>query len=291
MFAGEQTARASVAQAAHAALQSAGVTGAAQVVAAYVSAPGLAPASAAAGLALAGIQGNTPTCEGDERSALYSSFAAGAGVVVLAGTGSFAIGRAPDGRVETAGGYGPVFGDEGSGYSIGVAGLRLLGRVLDGIAPWGPLARRLAADLGVSTPAELRHRVYGNGFGRREIAALAVPISSLAGGERPDGEACRIMDAAAAALAELAAALGGKLGLSGSRFPVAMVGGLRQAGTPLMGPFERHLRQLEPRAQLVEPLLPPLGGAILVALERAGVPLSESVLARLQQSLAQASGV
>jgi N-acetylglucosamine kinase-like BadF-type ATPase len=41
------------------------------------------------------------------------------GVLLIAGTGSIAIGRRRDGSMIRVGGWGPVFGDEGSGFWIG----------------------------------------------------------------------------------------------------------------------------------------------------------------------------
>jgi N-acetylglucosamine kinase-like BadF-type ATPase len=41
------------------------------------------------------------------------------GVLLIAGTGSIAIGRRADGAMVRVGGWGPIFGDEGSGFWIG----------------------------------------------------------------------------------------------------------------------------------------------------------------------------
>jgi N-acetylglucosamine kinase-like BadF-type ATPase len=41
------------------------------------------------------------------------------GVLLIAGTGSIAIGRRADGSMVRVGGWGPIFGDEGSGFWIG----------------------------------------------------------------------------------------------------------------------------------------------------------------------------
>ena len=48
----------------------------------------------------------------------------GWGVALISGTGSFAFGQSRDGRSTRAGGWGYLFGDEGSGYAIALAGLR-----------------------------------------------------------------------------------------------------------------------------------------------------------------------
>ena len=61
---------------------------------------------------------------GDEIIALDAAFRGGPGILQIAGTGSNTIGRAPDGSRESAGGWSSRLGDEGSGYWIGLHGLR-----------------------------------------------------------------------------------------------------------------------------------------------------------------------
>jgi N-acetylglucosamine kinase-like BadF-type ATPase len=50
---------------------------------------------------------------------------------VIAGTGSNILGRAPDGTLHSAGGWGPVLGDEGAGYWIGLEAIRAALRAQD----------------------------------------------------------------------------------------------------------------------------------------------------------------
>jgi glucosamine kinase len=71
----------------------------------------------------ASVGGSLLLC-GDEEIALDAAFAGGPGILVIAGTGSNAIGRAPGGNLFGAGGWGPVLGDEGSGYWIGLEAIR-----------------------------------------------------------------------------------------------------------------------------------------------------------------------
>lgn len=63
---------------------------------------------------------------GDVEIALDAAFPGEAGVLALAGTGSNVAGRARGGPVLTAGGWGPVLSDQGSGHGIGHAALRAL---------------------------------------------------------------------------------------------------------------------------------------------------------------------
>jgi glucosamine kinase len=61
---------------------------------------------------------------GDEEIALDGAFRGGPGILIIAGTGSNVLGRAPDGAMYHAGGWGPALGDEGSGFWIGQEALR-----------------------------------------------------------------------------------------------------------------------------------------------------------------------
>jgi N-acetylglucosamine kinase-like BadF-type ATPase len=60
----------------------------------------------------------------DVEAAWHATHDQGAGVLVLAGTGSIVLGRSARGRWVRAGGLGPLLGDEGSGFWIGRAWLR-----------------------------------------------------------------------------------------------------------------------------------------------------------------------
>jgi glucosamine kinase len=61
---------------------------------------------------------------GDEAIALDAAFGDGPGVLVIAGTGSHVVGRCTDNSHVSAGGWGPLLGDEGSGTWIGLEAIR-----------------------------------------------------------------------------------------------------------------------------------------------------------------------
>ncbi len=68
---------------------------------------------------------------GDVEIALDAAFFGGPGVLVLAGTGSNVAGRSPDGKLTTAGGWGPALADQGSGHRIGHEALRSVFLAID----------------------------------------------------------------------------------------------------------------------------------------------------------------
>jgi len=76
------------------------------------------------------VAGEVVVC-GDEEIALDAAFRGGPGILVIGGTGSNVVGRSGDGRMFTAGGWGPEIADEGSGLWIGREAVRRAFRALD----------------------------------------------------------------------------------------------------------------------------------------------------------------
>ena len=72
---------------------------------------------------------------GDVEIALDAAFHGGPGILVLAGTGSNVAGRAQDGSLTTAGGWGPALADQGSGHRIGHEALRAMFLAMDESRP------------------------------------------------------------------------------------------------------------------------------------------------------------
>ena len=109
----------------------------------------------------------------------------GIGVAVIAGTGSLVIGRNPHGESTRAGGWGYLLGDEGSGYAIGLEGLKAVVRATDAVGPATELSQRLLTACGVSQSSGLFDLIYGKDFSRVDIAGLA-PIVLEVGSEGDD---------------------------------------------------------------------------------------------------------
>ena len=68
--------------------------------------------------------GGALTIVGDVDIALDAAFPGKPGMLAIAGTGSNSAARSSSGAVTTAGGYGPVLSDQGSGHHIGTRALR-----------------------------------------------------------------------------------------------------------------------------------------------------------------------
>lgn len=187
-------------------------------------------------LALAlGVPLERVNIESDLDLAYRAHLAPGAGILLYAGTGSIAYHVTARGEALRAGGYGYRLGDDGGGFSLGRAALRLLTRRLDlGEAPDSPLAREVAAVTGGLDWETLRAFVYGTpGAGATARLAPAVGRAADAG----DPDATRLLDEAAAALAELATRLRVRVG----PLPVTATGGALRVSALLPGALSRAL--------------------------------------------------
>ncbi|MDQ6773908.1 MAG: ATPase [Candidatus Dormibacteraeota bacterium] len=142
------------------------------------------------------------------------------GIVLISGTGSVAWGVGPTGAEARAGGWGYLLGDEGSGFGIARDAVRhALVRLDRDLAP-DRLSRRLVEACGLDRPGLLLDFFYADS-NRRSWADRARVVFNLA--DEGDAASETIVAAAAAALGELALAVGERLALPG---PVVMAGGL-----------------------------------------------------------------
>ncbi|MDT8341451.1 MAG: BadF/BadG/BcrA/BcrD ATPase family protein, partial [Longimicrobiales bacterium] len=212
----------------------------------------------------------------DAEAAFHDAFPAGAGILLLAGTGSVAWGRSRAGTVARVGGWGPQLGDEGSGFALGMAALGAVLRAEDGRGPATALRAAVLAHAGVDDPAALP--AWAAAAGRARVAALAPAVVEAQ--RTGDGVAGALVEGAVAALSAHATALRERLaGGAGGRAPgpgpahtappappVALAGGLLGPGRPLRAPVRRALAERGFRVQ--EPPVCPERGA--AALARAG---------------------
>jgi glucosamine kinase len=128
----------------------------------------------------------------DADAAFHDAFGTAPGILLIAGTGSIALGRAADRRTARVGGWGTLLGDEGSGYALGLAALRASARAHDGRGPETALLPAFQTQLALAAAEDLIH--WTASATKREIAALA-PIV-LAAADEGDGAARIIADGA-----------------------------------------------------------------------------------------------
>jgi len=208
----------------------------------------------------------------DARIALTGATAGEPGIVAIAGTGSIAFGRGPDGRTVRAGGWGYVFGDEGGGFDLVRQALRAALREEEGWGPRTSLTPALLAETGAANANDLLHRFYTTDWARPRVAAL----SRLVDREAANGDAVAedLIHAAAQQLAGYTAAVRGMLFAPGESARVAWIGGVFQSDR--LRERYRLIVELEDGNFCGPPEHPPAAGALLEAyrLTGAGVSLS-----------------
>jgi N-acetylglucosamine kinase-like BadF-type ATPase len=208
------------------------------------------------------------------------------GIVLISGTGSICYGRNGEGQEARAGGWGPLFGDQGSAYWAALAALRALAEEVDGIRPASALGERLLArwpELGTDLRGWLRG-VYRLQWGREQVAEIATEVAGAA--DAGDAAAVEILDGAAGELARQARAVERRL--KSDNLPLALHGGLAESSPPIRRGVETCLRESGSGLRLTPGRFSGLEGALLLAAEGSAVPGAAQGLRRhLEQGSAR----
>jgi N-acetylglucosamine kinase-like BadF-type ATPase len=162
----------------------------------------------------------------DSELVLIGGTPEGWGIGLISGTGSVCLGRSRDGRSARAGGWGYVFGDEGSGYAIATEALRLASHTADGRAAAHGLLKGILNYWRLATADDLIGHVYRTEMTTSAISELAIGVQELAG--RGDPDAVAIVEEAAKALAAHVDTVVRKLQLK--QPPLALGGASLRAG-------------------------------------------------------------
>jgi N-acetylglucosamine kinase-like BadF-type ATPase len=179
----------------------------------------------------------------------------GWGVALVGGTGSVCLGRTREGRTVRVGGWGPILGDEGSGYQIAVSALHRVTQTADGRAEAKALLDAVLRHWSLKDATGLIRHVHADKTTPSDIAGLASVVLDLA--TRGDAEAKAIVDEAGCELARHVQAVVRKLGVA--KPPLALSGGLLRASLR-----QAVLSKIEGDVGPVNYVTdPPLGGVVL----------------------------
>lgn len=148
----------------------------------------------------------------------------GAGIALVAGTGSIAWGISPRGEVARAGGWGFQLGDEGGGAWIGLQALKAIVQHADGRGPATCLTEVILRQLACKTVGELPDWLRQVGNIPRQLAALAPSVLEVA--REGDAVAAGILEAAAQKLADLVRCVARRLDWDNCPLPIAVGGGV-----------------------------------------------------------------
>jgi hypothetical protein len=123
----------------------------------------------------------------DSVIAIYAATLGRPGIVVNAGTGSFAAGIGADGRTIRAGGWGNIIDDEGSAYDIGKLAIRAALRALDGAERKTAIAKARFAHRPMSRQPHIivDPDVVGIGLGDEPLLDLEPDGERVEEGDKP----------------------------------------------------------------------------------------------------------
>ena len=223
----------------------------------------------------------TPTLiVNDALVALTAGAGDSAGIVVICGTGSICYGRDAEGRAARSGGWGYVFGDEGSGYWLGRRALAAVARHADGRGPATSLTPRVLDHFGVTTVSDLVQEVHLRDPRRHRVASLGEAVQAAV--EAGDPVARAIIAEGAEELVLAASSVAERLGMRGDVFPLVLAGGIFRGVPALRALVLERLPDVAPRSQPNLLTAEPAIGAVRIALAeaRGGARLPEYIQTR-----------
>lgn len=201
------------------------------------------------------------------------------GAITALGTGAIAIAHpGPDvhgtwaaewSRID---GWGHLFGDRGGGAWLGRCALAHALRAHDGVDPIGR-ALLTAAEHRFGPPATWPGQFYTREDRAGLLAEFAVDVAAVARNGDPLAEELLSDAGREAARSALSAARARSTGApqatanrhSGASVPVALTGGLVQAGRVLIDGFRSEIERLDPGARIVDAAGEPLDGSLHLA--------------------------
>jgi N-acetylglucosamine kinase-like BadF-type ATPase len=198
----------------------------------------------------------------DAEIALIGATEGRPGIITIAGTGSMAFGRNVTGKTARAGGWGYIFGDEGSAFDIVRQALRAALQFEEGWGTETVLRERLIEAAGASDANDLLHRFYTEQFPRDRVAAYAPLVSNSA----LDGDqaATTILRMAGSRLASLARGVHESLFQRYEAVPVSYIGGVFRSDA-VRNNFADDIKDAI-GCDVTPPVLSPVAGAVLEAL-------------------------
>ncbi|MNV65362.1 Glucosamine kinase GspK [compost metagenome] len=185
------------------------------------------------------------------------------GILIVAGTGSSAIGMA-HGQLYTCGGWGHKLGDEGSGYAIALGALQSVCRAYDRRAEPTALTELVLEALGLTEANELIAYMHEDPPSKQEIASLAKLVVTAA--DRSDAQAIAILQQAADDLLGLIRGLSQQTSAFGEWTPVTGAGSIFHRIEAVRTRIASGLLR-ERLGVMQAPYGSPLDGAITMALE------------------------
>lgn len=205
------------------------------------------------------------------------------GAVALSGTGSDAFFVRDQQCLAYVGGWGPLLGDEGSGYDIGLNALKAAVYSYDGRREKSMLYDLVMEHWGLERLWEIVSHLAGNPDARHEVASAALICSKAA--HAGDRTALRIYEHAA-----LEMFLQARTVIERHRGEwdgtVVVTGGAWKGHPRMFGIFKQEIEATFPEARVQKPVFEPVIGCIVLRCLREGMT-AEAVREPLERELSR----
>lgn len=197
----------------------------------------------------------------DTEEAVWAALKHWNGLVILSGTGSFVRGKR-DGEELLVGGWGSAFGDEGSGYALGIGTLRRVTHAYDFDMADDELSLGVKAFYKTDDIAALKAMQKNPDMLKAGNVAALCPVLEKAA-KKGCPSALEVVGVQARALAEQALNCARRLGFSSDEaLKIALTGGVLTNNEVIRGIYVGVLREYFPAADIFLSEREPVYGAI-----------------------------
>lgn len=191
-----------------------------------------------------------------------------AGLVIIAGTGSVCIGQNAKGEKFSAGGWGPLAGDEGGGAGIALNALHKIAKASDGRGKPTILSDIAVDYFRAGRIENLSVAIYAPQVDNARIAGFARHVGEAA--KAGDAVALEILREAGFELGTAACAVIKNLKLQRAKVPIGKVGSVFQSGKFVTDSLLKTVHTIAPQAYLLDKIIVPAHSAAEMAHEMNG---------------------
>ena len=208
-------------------------------------------------------------CDGDITPLWYGGVGSRPGVVSIAGTGAVTYVCRQESSIRVSG-WGPLLGDEGSGYDLGLHALRTACRMYDGRSPMDQVfLDGIFENYGVETPHQLLRKL-NRGDTRSLVASAAKAVFALY--NRGNSTAGDLLRRCAEEIA-IAVTTVVERDTTGEILPLVLSGSIVHPDRALFPMVEQAIRSRTDRiSEICYPVVHPAVSSAAIVLERLGYP-------------------
>lgn len=186
----------------------------------------------------------------------------GVGMVHISGTGSITFGRGADGRTVRVGGYGHVFDDLGSGYSVGHQAIQAILQAYDGRRSSTQLTQLACKHYEVVSEEGLIDLLTSGALSKQQIASFTPFVFEA---QSHDQAAVHVIDRTRDDIVHSITTCAQKLYHSSTAISVILTGGLFQNQPQFHTYVSESIRGLLPEVSIESSSIRPVFGALFAA--------------------------